>query len=295
MGSVHPPASSETTIRRTCKINGVLTDVTSMTIEVNRTDTGDVVIAAGTAMNHVSTGTYQITFPDSASYLTYSWTSIATINGNVKTDTGTAQGGMGIIPDDPDPYVEFTSLYDLLHDITPNAPSASPYYLQRLTRRVFGDFCQSSGAWEAELIITTVSGQRNYTLVPPSDTVVTNLISAIYTNTDTKVCLEMARDCKSVTMGYAPTSSGESITLTVLVMPTMSCTLIPTSIFNKYGFGIASGVIAYLKGESSRPWSDIQNYPLYDKRFRQAINQAKIDRFNKHQSQPTYPKLPAFF
>jgi len=68
------------TIRRTFKLDGVLTDMTSVelsneaaTVGVKRDDTDASVVAAGTAMARASTGVYTYTFTDPADDLTYTY------------------------------------------------------------------------------------------------------------------------------------------------------------------------------------------------------------------------------
>jgi len=67
------------TIRRTWKVNGVFTDVTSArlsspdgTFGVRRDDTGAVVVADGTSMSRVSSGVYEYSFVEPAAGLAYS-------------------------------------------------------------------------------------------------------------------------------------------------------------------------------------------------------------------------------
>lgn len=62
------------------KVDGVLTDVTSAVLRdptlafgVKRTDTGAIIVAAGTAFTHVGTGLYQYTITDPAPGLTYQY------------------------------------------------------------------------------------------------------------------------------------------------------------------------------------------------------------------------------
>jgi len=68
------------TIRRTIRVAGVLTDPTSVklsssdtTFGVKRNDTDAVVVADDTAMTQVSTGIYEHTFTDPANGLTYTY------------------------------------------------------------------------------------------------------------------------------------------------------------------------------------------------------------------------------
>lgn len=65
-------------ITKSFKVNGVLTDATSMTLSsadstfgVKRNDTDAVVVADGTAMTRISTGIYQHEFTDPANNLEY--------------------------------------------------------------------------------------------------------------------------------------------------------------------------------------------------------------------------------
>lgn len=66
------------TIRRTWRVDGVLTDVTSAVLSdpagaygVKRDDTSAAVVADGTAMTHVSAGVYEYTFTEPAAGLAY--------------------------------------------------------------------------------------------------------------------------------------------------------------------------------------------------------------------------------
>lgn len=70
------------------RINGTLTDVTSAVLSdstatygVRRADSGGTVVAAGTAMTHVSTGTYTYTFTEPALGLDYEYVVKATRGG----------------------------------------------------------------------------------------------------------------------------------------------------------------------------------------------------------------------
>ena len=69
-----------TIIRFDMRVNGVLVDATSVvfddptsTFGVRRTDTGAIVVAAGIALTHTGTGTYQYSFIDPAPGLIYNY------------------------------------------------------------------------------------------------------------------------------------------------------------------------------------------------------------------------------
>ena len=95
------------------KINGVLTDATSVTLDnsdssigVIRNDTSASVVAPGTAYTHVSTGIYSYTFTAPAAGLTYTRWTKAVYDGTpyyfekVFTDAGTGASGYYCDADD---------------------------------------------------------------------------------------------------------------------------------------------------------------------------------------------------
>jgi len=61
-------------LRKTYRVNNVLTDVTSFTLGVVRDDTGASVVTAGTAMTHSGTGVYTYSITEPAQGLTYTVT-----------------------------------------------------------------------------------------------------------------------------------------------------------------------------------------------------------------------------
>lgn len=80
---------ADITLRKVFKVAGVATDVTSFTLGVTRTDTNGVVVASGTAMTRVSTGTYEYSLTPPASGLTYSITYVAVYQSQTFTFTDT--------------------------------------------------------------------------------------------------------------------------------------------------------------------------------------------------------------
>lgn len=66
------------TVQKTYAVGGTLTNVASFTIGIVRADTGAVVVAAGTPMTNVSTGTYEYSFTAPATGLTYTYSFVVT-------------------------------------------------------------------------------------------------------------------------------------------------------------------------------------------------------------------------
>jgi len=87
------------TITRTFRLDGVLTDMTTVklssndeTYGVKRNDTGAVVVADNTAMTKLSTGVYTYTFTDPAADLTYTYTLEIVYGGETYWVTDTLTG-----------------------------------------------------------------------------------------------------------------------------------------------------------------------------------------------------------
>lgn len=261
---------STTVITRTCVIDGVLTDITGMTIGVTRDDTDAVVVATGTAMTNVSTGTYEISFTDPAPGLTYTWNSVATHNGHTHLDSGTAQGGSDT--------ATTTSLYTLDRYIVPDVGGVPDEMLKQAIRQVFADFCRETGAWTTDLTITTVADQATYTIPPVANGVVKAVIDADYEGMGIYVPFTVSNDTKSVTLIRTPSMSGNEIILKVIIYPTLTCDTSPSTIIDQYGYGIAAGVVAWLKGQAKKPWTDYESRPLWVERYDMAVSQAKLDK-----------------
>ena len=80
------------------KIDDVLTDVTTATVGVTRTDTGADVVTAGTAMTHDGTGLYSHAFTDPAYGLTYTATMTFVYNGATYSAQKTITGPVAATP-----------------------------------------------------------------------------------------------------------------------------------------------------------------------------------------------------
>lgn len=82
-------------IRQTWEVNGVLTDVTSMTLLVTRADTSAVVVS-GVAMTHVSDGTYSYTLEEDTEGLTYFVTPTVVYEGQTYVLPGRLYSSVGL-------------------------------------------------------------------------------------------------------------------------------------------------------------------------------------------------------
>lgn len=80
------------TVTKTFKVDGTPTDVTSFTIGVLRADTGAVVVAAATAMDHDGTGIYSYSWEEPTSGISYTVTFTVVYGGDTTTWEETVEG-----------------------------------------------------------------------------------------------------------------------------------------------------------------------------------------------------------
>ena len=80
-------------LQREVRVDGVLTDATSAVLRdstnsygVKRADTGEILVAAGTAMGHNGTGLYSVTIADAAAGVTYLWGWQIVLDGDIYQD-----------------------------------------------------------------------------------------------------------------------------------------------------------------------------------------------------------------
>jgi hypothetical protein len=110
---------STTTFEFTHRVNGTLTDATSVVMSdptgafgARRTDTAATVVADGTAMTRISAGVYQYELTDPAAGLTYEWWAEYTYDGITNRAEFTEAGGSGEAEASTGDYVDFDRYRD---------------------------------------------------------------------------------------------------------------------------------------------------------------------------------------
>ncbi len=75
------------TIQKTWNVNGIPTNVTSISLAIVQNNSGATVVAAGTAMDQVATGVYEFTLSPANGGTTYTATITIVYNGQTYTET----------------------------------------------------------------------------------------------------------------------------------------------------------------------------------------------------------------
>jgi len=265
---------STTVLQFTCKVNGVLTDPSSVVLSdaganfgVRRLDTLAVVVAAGTAMQPVSTGCYEYAITDPAPGLTYGYVVTAVIGGVTYRESATARGGSAGMSD----------LTNLDPQIVPQVKGATLAMIHHAVRRVFRDFCRDTEIWVHTQESLTVAEEAYCAFLPPANTKVGNIESVTVAEMPVSVRVPKPEDL-GVTFRYAPTEDGDVIELRYVVIPSLVCTQAPDWLLSRYGDGIASGAIAYLAGMAGKPWFSADTYRLEHDRYLDAVSDARREK-----------------
>lgn len=242
---------SDTTITRTIKIDGVLTDPTSVvlsdqtsTFGVRRTDTSATVVAADTAMTNLSVGVYSHTFTDPAPGLTYEYTVKFVFSGETYHIQGTVTGGVS----------SGTSVYDLLPEMAPFLKDCPTPIQQQQLRYAARDFLRKTELWKETLdAIDTIAGQDEYTLTTANNAFF-HRVDAVRIE-DVKVEYEFGVD-DVLTLANEPAVAGDEIIPKVIFIPKEANTTYPAWLLERWGHAMVDGALFFLKSMTDKPWGD---------------------------------------
>ncbi len=179
------------------------------------------------------------------------------------------------------------------------------------------EFCQQSHIWMHEHDPITVSaGVNNYEFDPPCDAVVVRIAAAwydgtpIYPTTEDLLHRRMGADWRTVAGtpgGYVqlrhdevmlvpcPTTRlADALKMTVALAPSQASTTIDTAIYERWAEKIGFGARARLYATSRQPYSDANAALVYERRFREGIGEAKIERNRSNTRASNVMRLPNF-
>lgn len=279
---------STSTIRAYHWVDGVLTDATTATLTdsgatygVKRTDTDAVVVAAGTAMTKIATGTYEHSFTDPASGLSYQASIAMVYGGATRYEVHTWS-----MP------VAMTDLTDLDPYIKPRVPGCQDALIHQAVRRVFRDFCRDTEVWTYRYTDLTVTDQAYYEFEPPSGTTVLKLEYVQIDEVDQSL-ETLEPDSDGFTFVYPPVEDDLVIDIKFSVVPDMDCTEAPTWLINRFGDGLVSGAIAYLSSMGGKPWTNYDDFKVEHARFINAIADARREKL-QYRGKQAFVQVPQF-
>lgn len=244
----------------------VLCDAASL-YGVKRLDTGAVLVAANTPMVRVAEGRWEYELTDPAPGLWYEAVATAVIGGQVYRVTLQQQGaGEGLR--------ELSAALDPL--VVPYVSGAPLPVVHQVERQVFGDFCRQSEAWRYTSVGETTADEAAVPFLAPEDTQLWRFVSATIDDVEQSV-RKLTTDDTGLEFMTAPSESGLSVEVTVVLVPTLDCLMGPVGLLERYGHGIAQGVRSYLHGMADKPWTSLKQVGLEMDAFRSAIGDARVE------------------
>jgi hypothetical protein len=280
---------SSTLIKTRIKIDGSLTDPTSVklsdpdgTYGVKRTDNDAVVVADDTSMTKEDTGIYYHSFTDPADDLTYSFYVEFVYDGETYYIEGTISGGAD----------QSENLYDLLPRLLPYVQDVPDLIAKQQLRHAAQDFCRKTEIWEYEFATdVTVADQADYTLSPPTNTVVLRIPDyrsdgeAAVQIDGSESTYSYSLDMENVlTLDPAPTEADLDLDVWAILLPEEDCTNLDDWLIARWGQAIVDGAVWLLKGMSDEPWSDPKGADNAERRYRTNIAAAKRERHTHRRS-----------
>lgn len=186
----------------------------------------------------------------------------------------------------------------LLKEVMLHLPMALEFDVEYRMKLAVRDFCRRSLAWRqpATTLLTTVAGQSSYDADLPDGTEIAAVLSAW--NGTQEIDVELPSDVDNYQPGTtasawkvgveaemdalrllpAPDVSGIVLKGTLAFAPNEESTELPAFIWKRWRTPVASGCIAMVKEQTSKPWSDpagaMYHRGIFDAGIHEASNKA---------------------
>lgn len=188
------------------------------------------------------------------------------------------------------------TLDSLLDFVMPKCPHLSVDIARHELRQACIRFCRKSG-WDRRVLTSfnTVVGTPSYTLTPPTDTVISEIVSVklddetdlspmrldeIPADAETETAeperYAASANATNLQLIYAP-DAVYAVDVTVVVEPTRTATAISDNLAQRYGEDIACGALESLLLYPKKPWTDPNSAAYYKSRFDEAVLDAKSE------------------
>ena len=185
------------------------------------------------------------------------------------------------------------SLYPL---IVPEVLGCPTPTIDSAINRAAADFCRRSGVWRADLDpVVLVADQWRYTLTLPADAVLVSIDAAraglrlLGPVSDPHGVLPwgqepgeptryaLSADESAILVHPAPVAAG-SLSVSVVLAPTLGAATLPDLLVNRYYEGVAEGAKAILRRMPGQPWTDVNAAQLAALTARQKADEARVER-----------------
>lgn len=164
-------------------------------------------------------------------------------------------------------YTEFTSL---VSSFVPNVP---PFVVAKAAQQCCQDFFGRTTELQSEINLTTVAGQRKYTLTPTVSDTFVNLVLCVLDENDRSVAY--SQQSNSIVVDPIPQSE-MTYKVTVSLTPTIEATEIPDNVYFRHANSLRNGVIAILKNQNGTEWYSPVEAANYQQMFERDITQSRI-------------------
>jgi len=165
---------------------------------------------------------------------------------------------------------DFSDFTSLVSNFVPNVP---PFVVARAAQQISQDFFGRTTELQETLTVTTVIGQKDYTLTPTIADTFVNLV----------LCVEdengygMAHSQTGNTLMVSPIPTRvQDIKVKVALTPNIEATEIPDNVFYRHTNALRYGTIAILKSQTATEWYSPAEAANYLTLYEQEINQSKI-------------------
>lgn len=186
-----------------------------------------------------------------------------------------------------------TTFVEFFDEVLPSAPGCIEAVAEKAIRDAAIEFCRGSFAWQIDHpMIPLVAGQHTYTLTPPADTYVVEILKPIRcagrdlqmqaredvssTNLDTWTAAQpsflLQEEPRSVRVLPIPTVNiTDGLRFRVALTPTETASGIETRIYQQHREAIAYGALARLMFQPKKPYSDPDRAGVNQALFQRAI------------------------
>lgn len=192
-----------------------------------------------------------------------------------------------------------TAIADFLLRVKPEIPGGVDTVIIRYIRDAAIEFCDRSWYWRQDLTpINTAAGTSTYTIAPPVDSVISEIISVKHNDIPLKPVIEADLDASnpkwrteqaeqatrwtatardSVTLYAAPsvTATG-AIKVKAVLKPSQTAATLPNSLYDNYLNAIAAKAKSLLMAMPGETWSNPEHSAYYQSIFDKGVSDAKV-------------------
>lgn len=192
-----------------------------------------------------------------------------------------------------------TAIADFIPRVKPEISGGVDTVIIRYIRDAAIEFCDRSWYWRQDLTpINTLAGTSTYTVAPPVDSVISEILTVKHNDIPLKPSIEADLDASnpkwrteqaeqaerwtatardSVTLYAAPSVSATgTIKIKAVLKPSQTATTLPNSLYDNYLNAIAAKAKSLLMAMPGETWSNPERSDYYQAIFEKGVSDAKV-------------------